>query len=223
MSLVRSAVYDNGIVRMQGNGDLVALGEKITSLATVGTAAITGAQLATGILSRSGSVAGYADTFPTADDLVNSLLSQFYTGTAGPANSVGISPDTAFRLRVINTVAFADTVAAPDTSVTLGANTAISASSWKDFLITIQNGTPPKAVAGTTTNASASVTGMADTSGITNGMLVTGTGIPASTTVLGVTPGVGVTLSANATASNVGTALTFRPRYRVDSLGGGTL
>ena len=223
MSLVRPDVYDNGQQRVTQPGDLIAANETITTLATVGTAAITGAQLATGILMRSGSVAGYADTLPTADDLVGALLNQFYVGTAGPQSGVGLQQNLAFRLRIINTVAFANTIAVPDTSVILGANSAIAASAWEDYLVTILNGSLPKVVQCNTTNANAVVTGMPDTSAITAGMLVTGTGISASTTVLSVQPGVGVTLSANATATNSNVALTFRPRYRVDSIGGGVL
>jgi hypothetical protein len=223
MSLVRQAVYDNGQVRMTLPGDLIANNEAITSNATVGALNITGAMMATGILSRSGSVAGYADVLPTADDLVGAMLNQFFVGTAGPQSGVGLPQNMSFRFRLINTVAFANTIAVPDTTVTLGANTAVAASAWEEFLITILNGSLPRVVQGNTTNANAIVTGMPDTSAITAGMLVTGTGIAASTTILSVQPGIGVTLSANATATNSNVALTFRPRYRVDSLGGGVL
>lgn len=62
----------------------------------------------------------------------------------------------------------------------------------------------------TTSNTSASVTAAESLYGVYNGMSVTGTGIPASTTVSAVNPGAGtLTLSNAATASNVGTPLTF--------------
>lgn len=59
----------------------------------------------------------------------------------------------------------------------------------------------------TTTSASATVT-MASTTGLTAGMVVTGTGIPASTTIVSVDSGTQITISNNATASATNT-LTF--------------
>lgn len=59
----------------------------------------------------------------------------------------------------------------------------------------------------TTTSTSAVVT-MGSTTGLTAGMVVTGTGIPASTTILSVDSSTQITLSANATATGTPT-LTF--------------
>lgn len=220
MSLIRPAMYDNGQQRLPNPGDMMALAETISANSTVGATTILASQLLTGILNRTGSGGAFADTLPTAANLVNALLSQTFLG-GGAYSPVGIPPGTTFRMRYINAVAFIDTITAPDNTVTLGSNTAIAASSVKDFLFTILNGTPPQVWAGNTTNANAVVTGMsaAQTQTLTVGMVVSGTGITAGTLIASIQPGVGFTLSANATATNTQTALTFNPQYRVDSLG----
>lgn len=224
MSMVRAAVYDNGIVRMPQSGDLIANSEAILADATAGNLAITGAKMASGILSRSGPGAGYADSFPTATDLVNSLMgSGNFVGT-GAISAQGVQPGLSFRFRIINTVAFVNTVTA-GAGGTLAGVTAVAASTYRDYLVTVTNGTPPQIVAGNTTNASAVVTGM--NSGLlqflTQGMTVSGTGIPGGATIASVQPGVGITLSANATATNTGTALTFGPSYTVAGIGSGAI
>lgn len=219
MSLVIPAVYDGAAQRKLYPGDLLALNEKITSDATAGALNITGALMASGILSRSGPGANYADVFPTSADLVNSLLNNAYIG-GGALSAPGISPGTSFRFTLINTVAFTNTPTI-GTGGTLGSNTAIAASSAKEYLITITNGTPQRATQGNTTNASAVITGMyaGQLQFLTAGMLVSGTGIQAGSTILSIQPGVGVTLSLAATATGSSVALTFNPTYRVDSLG----
>lgn len=62
---------------------------------------------------------------------------------------------------------------------------------------------PPKyfTLTGTTTSASPTITGIADTSDLLTGMSVSGDGIPNGTTVIAIPDGTSVTLSANATAS----------------------
>jgi hypothetical protein len=64
------------------------------------------------------------------------------------------------RLKYINNVAFALTLTAPDTSVVVTSPT-VNASSVKEVLITIVNGTPQQQIGNcSTTNGSAVVTGM---------------------------------------------------------------
>lgn len=208
----RNTVYDNGMERKQQIGDLVAGGEIVGVLTTVGAGALTGALLANTILSRTGPVGAVADTVGTADTIVSA-----FSGS-GPAN-VG---DT-WRLRYINNVAFAITVTGV-TGVTV-TNGVVNASSVKDFVITITNATPASIQVASTTNASAIVTGMtlAQTSAVSVGQLVSGTGISGGTTVIAVNPGVGVTLSANATATNAAVALTFSPTVTILGAGQGLL
>jgi len=63
-------------------------------------------------------------------------------------------------------------------------------------------------VTGTTSNGSAVVTSVSATTALRYGQTITGTGIPANTYILSVDSASQITLSANATASNVGTTLT---------------
>jgi hypothetical protein len=226
MSAVNAAVYDNGIIRHPQPGDIYLNDEAITTLTNASAQVLTGAQLATGILLRAGPTAGYGDTFPDANSLVASLISNMYVGSAANLfNLVGVQPGSAFRFRYINSVAFANTPVA-GVGVTLGANSAVAASSVKEYLITITNGTPASIRVGNTTNASAVLSGFAPDAlaGVTPGMLVTGTNIPASTTIIGVNQAANtITLSANVTATGTSISLAFNPTYRVDSLGQMTL
>ena len=224
MSIVRNGVYDNGIVRLQGPGDLLAVNEVVLANATAGALAITASMMATGILKRTGPGAGYADVFPTSTDLVAGLLSNFYQGGGSYGGSVGITNDTSFHFRIIYTVAFTNTPTIGAGGSFVGVS-AMPASTWKDYLVTIKNGTPASVTSGNTTNTSAVITNVppAQLQALTQGMQVSGTGIPASTTILSIQPGVGFTMSANATATNASVAITAVPVYTVESLGGGTL
>lgn len=64
-------------------------------------------------------------------------------------------------------------------------------------------------IAGNTTNGSASITNLASTEDLSPGLLVTGTGIPANTRIAYISGATSIVLSANATATNAGTNLTF--------------
>lgn len=217
-------------------GDLVISGETLGgTIVTVGAGTLSGAAIATGLIIRSGSVAGYIDTLDTATNVLNALL--------GNASGADLVVGNTFRLRIINTVAFLETLAAGvgftlDTTSVPNAVTTIAASSYKDFLVTILNTTPQQVVSCNTTNANAVVTfvlppgrtslliGPNSTFNITPGMVISGTGITAGTTVIGITLGqggvVGFTMSANATATSAvgGVALTFGPTMKLTPISG---
>lgn len=215
MSYVKPTVYDNGFQRQVSQGDVVAGGEVVGALTTVGAGTLTAA-LITGnsIISRSGSVAAYNDTTDTAANIISTIA----------VNNQTPMPGSTHRLRVLNTVAFIQTLVA-GTGVTLVGVTANAASSFRDYLITLTNTTPTYIASATTTNGSAVITGMdsSKTSAVSPGQLVTGTGIPAATTVLSVQPGIGVTLSANATASSFLVGLTFSPTVTITGIGSGLI
>lgn len=219
MSFVSNVVFDNSAQRVLVPGDIVNGNEAIQVNSTAGAATLTVQQILGPILRRSGPGAGFNDTTPTAEQIIQGILQGSYLGSGnlGPA---GVPTGSTWRLRIINEVAFAETIVA-GTGVTLAGTTANAASSIKDYLFTILNGTPTQVFAATTTNASAVITGLtaAQTQLLSPGMAVTGTGIPGSTTVLSVQPGVGVTLSANATASGSLVALTFAPRVEMRAIG----
>lgn len=210
MSLTRLTILDGFQERPIYQGDLVGQMELLKPLTTVGAGTITADIMSTGIINRTGPIGGYIDTTDTAANIVATLA-----GSAG-----GVQSGTTFRLRYINTVAFAMTLAA-GTGVTLGSNVNCAASSCKEYLVTVTNGTLAQQYAANTTNASATITGLTPqqvaTLGV--GMLVTGTGIPASTTITSINAAGSLTLSANATATGTLFALTFNPTVRIDSLG----
>jgi len=236
--LVRPSVYFSGVMeRKILPGDVMAGGESYTSgaIATVGAGTWTGAAIATGLIARSGSTAGYIDTTDTAQNIINAL--------GGNSPEADFVPGSTFRLRVLNTVAYALTFAA-GTGVVAGSGTlSIAASSWRDYIVTILSALNTQILQCGTTNASATVTFVLPSNATSlpfmgsNGSIgaisdlvgatVTGTGISAGTTVIGITQGVGgaigVTLSANATATNANVALTFGPTVRFDGIGSGTL
>lgn len=214
-------------------GDCELVSGVVGTNAVVGATVITSAQLLTGNVFRSGSTANYTDTFDTASALLTAL--------AGNGFSASIVPSTGFICRIINTVAFTETI-------TLGAGmvagsgtvTSVPVSSWRDFLFAFISVQTPISVIGNTTNGSAVVTwtlnpgqtslqgGVSPTAvNIMPGATAIGTGIPTGTTVLGVTQGisgtVGVTLSANATATGANISITFGPTITVHSQGSGTL
>ena len=213
MSAAKPVIYDGNIPRQVVQGDLLCAGEVINNaLTTAGNGTILGSMLATGILNRTGPVGIFTDTTDTAGNIIAAIF--------GGINNTGLQNGTTFRVSYINSVAFAATLVG-GTGVTLGANTGVAASSVKDYLVTVTNGTPLSVQIANQTNASAVITGMtqAQTNVVAVGQLVTGTNIPAAATVISIQSGIGVTLSAAATASITSNALTFSPTLRIDSLG----
>lgn len=226
MSAVKMVVYDGGLQRQALPGDVMAQGEIIAALATVGAGALTAALMLSGILNRTGPVAGYIDTTDTAANIIAAMVSNYAfqaTALTGVSSGVAVPPGTSVRLRIINTVAFANTMAA-GTGVTL-VNGTINASSVKDYLLQVTNGTPQQVFAANQVTATAIITGLNQfqTAQLSVGMLVTGTNIAGGSTVISIQPGVGVTLSANTTATLNNNALTFSPTVTVTGLGQGLL
>lgn len=160
-------------------------------------------------------------------DTAANLLAAFVAASAVPSpSSIGrIQDGTSFIVRWILTTANALTVAAvANTGVTVTRGT-VAASTSKDFLVTIRNGTPAQTFSGVTVNASAVVTlTVAQASVLTPGMIVTNAvaGLQ-GTTIIGVNIQAGtVTMSGNANASNPlpGVAISFSPVVLVEGLAG---
>ncbi len=91
----------------------------------------------------------------------------------------------------------------------------------KDYLVTVNNGTPQAIATATVDGTTGVLTGMdaAETALVTPGMNASGTGIAASSVVLSVQPGIGVTLSQNTTIAGTNVAVTFFPAVTINSLG----
>ena len=234
MTLARPLVNRGGITaELLGPGDMLAGGEVLTILPTAVGDTWTAALIARGLIRRTGPGAGFTDTVDTAQNIITAL--------GGNQNSVSLN-GTSFRLTVQNTTAFALTFAAGVGTFPNVGTMDIAATTVREYLFTILNGTPTVILQGTTTNASTTVTfvlppGMTaypmgpapNAINLTTGMAVSGTGIAANTTIAGLTqaPGglIGVTLNQNATATSTaaGVALTFGPRIQIDSLRSSTL
>ncbi len=187
-----------------------------TQETTAGAASLTANQITSGWLQRSGPAAGYADTFPTADSIIQAMNQ--------PA--VGDCFDFWYQ----NTVAQAMTYTT-NTGLVAGTGTLnVAASVTRLYRFTLLATKPQVILVGNNTNASAVLTGFtaAQLASVMPGMGVTGTNVAANSVVLGVTPGDGtsdattggrVTLNNNCTGTNSNIAFTFFPRIRVDSLG----
>lgn len=200
-------------VQKAGPGDMIMDQKKRVAVAGAGTQTIPAVAMLAGIVVRTGPVAGYADVFDTADNIL----------AACPALDTGDS----FEFLFDNSgTAFAN---APTggTGITV-VNGGVTASLVKRFMVTCLAGGRLTIQQGSTTNGSAvvSLQGIAMSpsqaaraaQAIQPGMQVTGTGIPASTTVIGVNSVTGsITLSANATATGIA-ALTFNPVIEIRGL-----
>ena len=237
MSLFLPQGYANsGLARQVSPGDVMAGGEVFSPITTVGAGLWTGAAIGTGLIQRSGPTGAYTDTTDTAANIIQALT---------PNISPNAAPGQTFRLRVMNTVAFAMTFAA-GAGVVAGTkgtgNLNMIASSWKDYLLTLINVNPPEALNGIFVTGSPNISfylqpgqtslPLIGPQGVTvvPGMTLTGTGIPAGTTVIGVTQGqgglVGCVISQNTTANSAtpaGNGLVFTGTVEIDALGGGSL
>lgn len=235
MTGIRPLGLGNGVNGQIGYpGDILLLGESYSAggLSTAGAGTITAAQIATGIVVRTGPTGAYTDTTDSAANIIAAI--------AGNNIAADAVQGTSFRVRYLNTVAFAQTLAA-GSGVVLGSGTLnVAASTWRDYLFTILNAGPVYSLASSTTASSPTVTfvlpsGLSafkvgpapDAINISPGMTVSGAGVTAGTTVLSVTMGqggvVGVVLSANVSATAASTPLAFGPTVRIDSIGSGTL
>lgn len=205
-------LWDGAMARPLQIGDVIAANEsQAQAIANAAGVTWTAANALTTLLFRSGAAA-VSDTTPDASSWINAMLNNAYLA-AGSLTPNSVQQGVTYRLRVVSTNSGLLTIVA-GTGVTLAGTTTIAATSFRDYLVTVLNGTAQQLYAANTTNASAVVTGLtqAQTQNLTPGMLVSGTGITGGTTILSVQYGVGITLSANATATGSLVALTFSPR-----------
>lgn len=154
------------------------------------------------------------DTYPTAQNLVAAVKNFM--------NSAGVPPGFAFRWRVINLSANLITgAAAANTGVTMVRGNVL-ASTTKEFLIKITNGTPARTVANiTSANGSAILSGFSQTdlAALSVGMVVTNAVVNLQgQTILGINLAAGtVTMSGNANAAGP-SSFDFSPTYTITGL-----
>lgn len=215
MALGKPLIYDNGIPRQVSPGDTVAYGEILPATIATNAITITGTQLLSGLIQRTTTAAG-TDTIDTAANIISAI------------STSGVQAGTTWRCKWVQNAAFAITVTATaNTGITINLPT-INASSVKDYLITVVNGTPATVVQALTTNTSAIITGLttAQVAAITPGMVITNAvaGLQ-GTTVIAVNIAAGsVTLSAAASATNTTpVTVNFSPVITLQGIGQGLL
>lgn len=219
MSMVKPTVYDGPMQRQVQQGDTVCAAEVIPATSASAALTVTGQMLSQPFIQSSeGAPAAY-----TVDTAANIILA---LGLG--LGLLSIQNGTTWRLRHINTTAFAVTYAATaNTGVTVTSGV-VNASSVKDFLVTVVNGSAVQTYAATTTNASPTIGGMtaAQLALLSPGMIVTSASAgQQGTTILSINMPAGtVTLSGNANATNaVPIAYTFSPVVTVQGIGQGLL
>jgi len=154
------------------------------------------------------------DTYPTAQALVAAVKNFF--------NSAGVPPGLAFRWRLINLSANLITGAVTANTGATMVRGNILASTTKEFLIKITNGTPARTVATvTTTNTSAVLGGFTETDlkNLSVGMVVTNAVANLQgQTIIGINlAALQVTMSAAANATGT-SSVDFSPTYTITGL-----
>lgn len=138
-----------------------------TSITTVGNGTLTGAAIAGGVITRSGSVAAYTDTTDTAALIVAAISNAF----------VGQS----FFVRIKNSTAFAETLAA-GSGVTFSGVVIIPANSVGLYLVTLTSLTAVSLLHISTVQYSSSMAEVVTTLASPAGSTITGTGIAGGVT-----------------------------------------
>ena len=226
-------------------GDLIDNPEQLAANAVVGNTTLLATDVASPILQRSGSGGAFADTWPSAAQIVAALqgsygglnvaslfyppaLSNLAYQNAQWAQSP-MSQPSAYRWLYLNLVAFAATMVVPATSgiITAGSTPlAVAASSWREYLVTILSGRATQILSGTVTNASNVITALLPQQIrlLERDMSVYGTNIPALTRIQSINPDLStVTLTANATGTLAANAITFTPTVQFTSLRSGAI
>jgi hypothetical protein len=225
--ITRPVVYDpQGLMRNAFNGDIVTTNEIVPALNATAGVTLTGALLGLTLYMSSGAGA-VTLTLDTAANIIASLAPQFgynqnASAPAGTANYAAIQPGTAWRFKVVATTANAVTIVSTANTGTVVNRGVTAASTSRDFLVTINNGTPAQSITVNSTNASNQLTGMSQSqlSTLSVGMIVTNAvlGLQGAT-IIGINIAAGsLTMSTTANATAVGTVVNFSPLVTIDGL-----
>jgi len=213
---VLPAIFSGGMQQSLNRGDVIIGYEQLPPATdTTNTAlAVTAAMMLYPVYVRN--PAGVStDTYPTAQALITAMRVLF--------NGPGVPAGSAFRWRVINLSANLITGAVTANTGATMTRGNVLASSWKDFLIKITNGTPARTVANiTSVNGSAVLTGFgtADLQNLSVGMVVTNAIVNLQgQTIIGINLAAGsVTMSGNANADSATNSIDFSPTYSIVGL-----
>jgi hypothetical protein len=216
--LAKPLVIDGGLNRAIFPGDTLVGGEVFPTTIATNAITITGQQLASGLIQRTTTGAG-TDTLDTAANIIAAISSGIGT--------TGVPRGTTWRCKWVQNAAFAITVAATaNTGVSVALPT-INASSVKEYLVTVVNGTPAQQYQAATTNASAVLSGFTSTqlAALSVGMIVTNVvaGLQGAK-IIGIDSGAGtVTMDTNATSTNASVTVNFSPVITLQGIGQGLL
>lgn len=213
MSLAKPIIYDGSLQRQLQQGDLLAGAEAVPATDATQNITVTAAMLLNKYRLRSNGAA-MTDTLDTAANIVAGLAA---------AAGAQIQNGTSFVVRWITTTAFAATFTATANTGIIVNRGIVAATSFKDFLVTIVNGSAAQTYAALTTNASAIITlTVAQAATLSVGMIVTNVVVGLQgTTIIGINLANGqVTMSgnANATTAAPGIAINFSPVVQFDGL-----
>ena len=217
MGMLVPISYDGSVQRKLAAGDVLCNFEPVPPATdtTNTTLSYSAANLLAPVYVRN--PAGVStDTFPSADALISSL-------NAGLGTSPGVPANLAFRWKVINLSINLLTGAVVANSGATMVRGNVAASSTKDFLVTITNGTPLQTVTNlTTVNASAVVTGFtaAQIAALSVGQIVTNAvaNLQGQTIIAVNATALSVTMSGVANASASTNTITFSPTYTITGL-----
>lgn len=212
MSLIRATGFDGGFERSVAFGDLLVEGmnAQVATDTTNTNLTVTAAMLLNGLMVRN--PAGVSnENYDTAANIVAAI------GGGNPVQN-----GTAFKYRVINLSANLLTGVFTANTGLVGTRGNVAASTTKDFMCVITNGTPARTVGANTTNASAVVSGLnaTDIAALTVGMIVLNavSGLQGQT-IIGINQAAGtVTMSANASATASLVAIQFSPVVNIVGL-----
>ena len=225
--LVRRMISDGaGTVRQFVPGDIIITNEFVPAANVSNAVTVTGALMAAGIVLATPTAAA-TYTPDSAANIVISLAPYFgyNPNAASPSGTLiyqAIPDNTSFRFTLVNTSAFAISIApTANTGITVNRGT-IAAGGSKDILVTVKSGELAQSVVANTVTGSAIVSGLtaAQTAGLGVGMVITNlvSGLQGAT-IIGVNHNAGtVTMSANATATATGTSINFSPTVVFDVL-----
>lgn len=215
--LLAPIVYDGGLQRRLTLGDVLAGSEAaIPATDTTNTALVyTPAMLVNSQVYVRNPAGVSTDTFPSADVLIAAI--------SGGMGAVGVTPNTSFRWRVINLSGNAITGAVTANTGATMVRGNVAASTTKDFLVQVTNGTPLVSATNiTTVNASAVTTGWTATqlAAISVGQVVTNAVANLQgTTIIAINTAAGsVTFSGTANASASTNTVTVSPTYTITGL-----
>ena len=211
-------VYDGFAQRKLQPGDLLC--GKDPALPATDTTNTTFSYTAANILQNPVYVRNPAgvstDTYPTADALISALMQGL-----GMAN--GVPAGLSFKFRIINLSANLLTGAVTANTGATMVRGNVLASTTKDFLIQITNGTPAQSFTNlTTVSGSAVVSGFtaAQIALLSVGMIVTNAVANLQgQTIIGINAtALTVTMSGNANASAATNTISFSPTYTITGL-----